>query len=329
MSTAAGLPDQPGPPEGLSPVQQRTFALLRRPSEPLVFDPGFVEEIRTIATEAIAGFIERLVAGRDGRPFDPDETVLFIAKHRLASILGCEVQALADDEFAWNVAIAGGQIAHRAIELGLNWRGQPEPSSLVDEAIVRVIDDDRSLGDWVARLGEADRADLRSDAVERVTTFMECFPPIDMRSRPMTEARLRWPLSGPIVLSGKVDLVIGRPVGSESRKVIIDLKTGRPRPQHRDDLRFYALIETLRTGVPPRKLVSYYLDAADAEAEDVSEGVLRTALRRTLDGIDALVALHLDERAAVKRPGFSCLWCPLAEDCDEGRDWIDSRDDDR
>ena len=315
-------------PPGLTPVQERTFALLRRRGEPVVFEPGFVEEIQTIATEALTGFAERLAAGRDDRPFGPDETVLFISKHRLAAILGCEVQALADDEFAWNVAIAGGQIAHRAIELGLNWRGESEPHRLVDEALARVADEDSSLGDWLERRGEADRADLRSDAIERVTTFMECFPPIDQRSRPMTEARLRWPVSGPIVLSGKVDLVIGRPVGAESRKVIIDLKTGRPRPQHRDDLRFYALLETLRTSVPPRKLVSYYLDAADAEAEDVTEGVLRAALRRTLDGIDALVSLHRKERVAVKRPGGPCHWCPLAEDCDEGRAWLERRDDD-
>jgi hypothetical protein len=52
----------------------------------------------------------------------------------------------------------------------------------------------------------------------------------------MTESSSRWPNDGPIVLSAKVDLIIGRPHGTESRKVIIDLKTGRPSVRHRQDL---------------------------------------------------------------------------------------------
>ena len=83
-------------------------------------------------------------------------------------------------------------------------------------------------------------------------------------------------VDGPIVLSGKVDLTIGRPAGAESRKVIIDLKTGWAAPKHREDLRFYALVETLRTQVPPRKLASFYLDAGQPVVEDVTEATLLT-----------------------------------------------------
>jgi CRISPR/Cas system-associated exonuclease Cas4 (RecB family) len=127
-------------------------------------------------------------------------------------------------------------------------------------------------------------------------------------------------------MSGKVDLVIGRPSGDESRKVIVDLKTGRFSPRHRDDLRFYALVETLRTGVPPRKVASYYLDVGEPDVEDVTEGVLRTAVRRTLDGIDALIALTVEQRTPVKRPGTSCRWCALLDDCDEGTAHLHSAD---
>lgn len=317
----------------LNPTQERTLELLRRRGDPVIFERSFIDDLTDQVQTAFGEFAERLAASTTsstagGSGARADETILYISKHRLASILACEVQAGLDDEFAWTPAIAGGQIAHRAIELGLNWRGEPEPGVLVDEAIARAAQEDASLGMWVAGLGEADRADLRSTSVERVTKFMECFPPLDPRSRPLTEARLHWPRSGPIVLAGKVDLVIGRSEGHESRKVIVDLKTGRPRPQHRDDLRFYALLETLRSGVPPRKLASYYLDAADAEVEDVTEGVLRSTVRRTLDAIDALVALHLEERPAIKRVGPQCLWCPINTECDEGRAYLSDRADD-
>jgi hypothetical protein len=294
---------------GLTPLQDRVLAVLRRSSDPVVFDRTVVDDLRTHVRETFDHFAERLAD-------HPDQ--LYVSKHRLSTVLGCEAQAMAPDEFAWSPATATGQVSHRAIQLLVNWRGEPTPIDLVDEAMARLADDDRSLGSWIAGLSPADEADLRGNAVERVTRFMEGFPPLDKRSHPMTEARVQWPLDGPIVMSGKVDLVMGRPSGAESTKLIIDLKTGRKSPRHRDDLRFYALVETLRTGVPPRKLASYYLDVGEPDVEDVTEGVLHTAARRTLDAIDTYVALTLGEREPAKRPGPACNWCPLLTTCDEG-----------
>ena len=118
---------------------------------------------------------------------------------------------------------------------------------------------------------------------------------------------------------------MGRPEGRESRKVIIDLKTGRVSQRHREDLRFYALVETLVRDVPPRKLATFYLDSAQPIVEDVTEGVLRTALRRTLDGIHRLIQLQVEGEAGCqearrlvplvpvpprmqRRPGIPARW---------------------
>ena len=251
-----------------------------------------------------------------------------MSKHRMSSVLGCEVQHLHDDTFAWSPAVAGGQVAHRAIQLMINWRGEPAPADVVDEAIARLADDDSSLGEWIAGLTEADRADLTSVAIDKLIKFLECFPPLDKRSAPTTESTVRWPLDGPIMLSGKVDLTIGRPSGSESRKVIIDLKTGWSSPKHREDLRFYALIETLRSQVPPRKLASFYLDAGQPVVEDVTEATLLTASRRMLDAVNAEIELRVEGREPVKRPGASCRWCELAGDCAEGKAHLARRLDD-
>jgi hypothetical protein len=301
----------------LSPLQQRTLALLRRTAEPVVFDTAFVASLRAEVEEAFEGFAERL----------GDETV-FMSKHRISSVLGCEVQHLHDDTFSWSPAIAGGQVAHRAIQLLINWRGDPVPADVVDEAIARLASDDTSLGEWIAGLAEADLSDLRGFAVDKLIKFQECFPPLDKRAAPTTESSVRWPLDGPIVLSGKVDLTIGRPTGAESRKVIIDLKTGWVSQKHREDLRFYALVETLRSQVPPRKLASYYLDAGDPVVEDVTERLLMSATRRMLDAVHAEIELRVEGREPVKRPGTSCRWCPLAPDCREGRAYLDGIDDD-
>ena len=241
----------------------------------------------------------------------------------IATVLDCEEFHLIPDDFEWRPATAKGQVAHRAIQLTLSWRGEPNPTDLVDEAMARLTDEERGIGAWIAALSPADEADLRGQSVERVTKFMESFPPLDKRSNPMTESATRWPNEGPIILQGKVDLMIGRPAGNESRKVIIDLKTGRPSVRHRQDLGFYALVETLARSVPPRKLATFYLDAAEVQVEDVSERLLRTAVRRTLDGINAIVELQAEGRPPVRRAGVTCRWCPLAESCDEGQAFLE------
>lgn len=300
----------------LTPAQQRTLGLLRR-GDPVVFDRGFVDELCAEVGEALDGFAERLT--------DTGET-LWVSKHLIARVLGCEVQFLLDEPFSWSPAVAGGQVAHRAIELLVNWRGEPVPADLVDEAIERLAESEHGLGDWLARLGEADRADLRSVAIEKVVNFQECFPPLRPSARPRTEARVRWPLDGPVVLSGKVDLVLGAAdAGGESRKVIVDLKTGWVSPRHREDLRFYALVETLRLRVPPRKLASFYLDAGDAVVEDVTEPLLRTAARRTLDAIHRAVELRVEGAEPVTRPGPPCRWCPRNAECAEGVAYLAAR----
>jgi hypothetical protein len=300
----------------LSPLQNKTLGLLRRSSDAVVFDEAFIASLRNDVEEAFAEFHERLGA----------ETV-FMSKHRVSSVLGCEVQHLLEDGFSWSPAVAGGQVAHRAVQLTVNWRGDPVPADVVEEAIARLAGEDTGLGEWIAGLSEADLADLRGFAIDKLIKFQECFPPLDRRAAPTVESSVRWPVDGPIVLSGKVDLTLGRPAGAESRKVIIDLKTGWVSPKHREDLRFYALVETLRTQVPPRKLASFYLDAGEPVVEDVTEGLLRTAARRTLDAVNAEIELRVEGRAAVKRPGVTCRWCPLAHDCAEGQRYLTERAD--
>ena len=301
-----------GDTTALTPVQQRTLDALRRSGEPLVFDPGLVADIRTEVRIAFDEFTERI---------QPNQQ-LWVNKHTVATVLDCEEFHLVPDDFEWKPATAKGQVAHRAIQLTLSWRGEPNPTDLVEEAMARLADEERGIGQWIAALSPADEADLRGQSVERVTKFMESFPPLDKRSNPMTESSVRWPNDGPIVLSGKVDLVMGRPRGSEASKVIIDLKTGRPNVRHRQDLGFYALLETLVRSVPPRKVATFYLDAAEAQVEDVSERLLRTSVRRTLDAINAIVELQSEGRPPARRPGVTCRWCPLADTCDEGRTYL-------
>lgn len=298
-------------PTTLTPTQQRTLDLLRRSGDPIVFDGEFVDGLIATATDALAEFSERLQG----------ET-LWVSKSFLAKVHGCEVRHLAPDEFQWKPTTAAGFVAHKAIELSLNWRGEPHPAAVVDDALARLVDQPDGRGAFVAGLSEGDWAELRSRALDRTTKFLQDFPPLPISAQPVLEASARWRPNGTVELSGKVDLQIGRPSGRESRLLLIDFKSGSRAGHHRDDLRFYALVQTLRQAVPPRKLVTYYLDYAESDVEDVTESTLQAALHRTLAGIERHIELTVEGRDPLKKVGVACRWCPLQESCAEGREFL-------
>jgi hypothetical protein len=307
---------------GPNPAQAEVLAALgARPHERPEFDPRLRAELREGLERRLAPVADRV----------PDGETLWVSKHLLSSVHGCEGLFLAQEaeDFAWSPQTARGTVAHKAIELSVSWRGDPSAGELVDEAIARLIAGNDRIGDYLGALGEGERAELHGEASERVNMFLECFPRLEARWRPVAESRLRADLNDDkVVLSGKVDLTVGRAEGVRAGKVLIDLKTGGFAPSHRDDLRFYALIETLRLGVPPRLLASYYLDGGRLQDEVVSEDTLAVAFERVVAGADAAVALRHERhegREPVLRPGPPCRWCPRRTDCDVGQRYLEQR----
>lgn len=313
--------DEPAGRADRTPAQQEVLeALGARPHERPEFDPRLRAALREELEDRLAPVAAQV----------PDGGALWISKHLLSTVHGCEGLFLATEaeDFAWTPATARGSVSHKAIELSISWRGDPAPGVLVDEAIARLIHGSDSVGGYLAGLGEGERAELHSEAVERTAKFLECFPPLEARWRPVAESRLRADLCDDrIVLSGKVDLTVGRAEGLRAGKVLIDLKTGGFAPAHRDDLRFYALIETLRLGTPPRLLATYYLDGGRLQDEAVTEAVLATAVERVVQGAHLVVELRHEAREPVLRPGAPCRWCARRADCDVGRRWLEDRDD--
>jgi hypothetical protein len=306
----------------LTPAQREVLAHLTASAEDAPsFDAGLRLELRATLEEGVADAAASLPDGQD----------LWVGKSRLANVLGCEGRFLADDAdgFGWTPAMARGTVAHKAIELGISWRGPMNPSLLVDVAIERLVDEGYSLGTWLTEVDEATVAEVRGEATERVTTFEECFPPLKPEWRPKPESKVKAYLAGGrIVLQGKVDLTIGRARGLEARKVLLDLKTGAFQPVHRDDLRFYALVETLKLGTPPRLLGTFELDAGVLHGEDVTLDVLDTAVRRTVDGVNRLVELlHGGADAEPRlRTGPLCRFCSRNRSCEPGIAYLRERD---
>ncbi|MXW62992.1 MAG: PD-(D/E)XK nuclease family protein [Acidimicrobiaceae bacterium] len=309
-------------PVELNPAQQEVVEML---GASRAERPVFQTTLRTELSSAVEQGLEPLLE----RAAKIDDTI-WVSKHALGQVMGCERKYLAEEEaqFEWSVPLARGSISHKAIELSIHWRREPEPLALVDEALSRLTEGDDSLGDWLQTTSETERAELRAESNDRVVKFMECFPPLKAQWRPVTESRLRLEVHDCFVFSGKVDLTLGHPEGTRAGKVLIDLKTGGFSPQHLEDLRFYALIETIRLGTPPRRIATYYLDQGSFVPEDMTEDVLFAAAARLIDGTTKIVELLASAREPNLVVGPICRWCPVLVDCEAGRRHLDEDIDD-
>jgi hypothetical protein len=302
--------------DALTPAQREVLDRLRGRDRPRPrFDPGLRERLRLDLESGLSA-----VAGHLEQP-------LFLGKSALGRVHACEAHHLAEEarSFEWTLPTAAGTVAHKAIELSVHRRDDPTPLDLVDGALARLEDDPAAaVATFLLGLDEAGRAELRSVVNDLVSAFVELWPPLAPAWYPRTEASLRAELcDGRIVLRGKADLTLGVPRGDEAGRLVVDLKAGTAHPGHADDLRFYAVLDTLRVGVPPFRLATYYLDAGLFAVEEVTQDVLDAAVRRTVAGVRAAAELRLGLRSAAVSPNPACRWCSARSGCDGARRWAE------
>ncbi|MHB1128972.1 MAG: PD-(D/E)XK nuclease family protein [Ilumatobacteraceae bacterium] len=300
----------------LNPMQQAVLDSLGKSADWQPLPIAVIENIRAQLHDELQSTADKITP----------ESPIWVTKHKLTTVHGCEANHMAAlTSFEWTIANVKGTVLHKAVELGRNWRGEIIPSDVVDEALAQLADDERgSAGPFIEQLTPAERAQLRSSSVDLFTKFDECFPPLKPAWRPVLESSARYEMfDRRINLSTRADLTLGSP----GAKVIIDLKSGRFVPSHREELRFYALVEAMRSGQAPRRLATYSLVTARTDVEEVTEGVLQAATRKTIDGIRLIVELERDGREPRVRPGSPCYWCPLMDDCAEGIAYKTRRED--
>jgi hypothetical protein len=311
----------PGPQRtDLTPTQRRVLDELMaagraRPS----FRETLADDLRGALEAGLAQVADRV--GAEG---------LRVRKADLAQVHACETHHLAESgmAFDWGARNARGSVAHKAIELSVALEPSPPAPELVDLAIERLVEDDWEWGPgrWLSEAAAVEVAELRTFAADVVHKFQDEFPPLKRSWRPRLESSLSAVLcDGRVTLRGKVDLALGQAQGTEARVMIVDFKTGQPSSTHVDDLRFYAVLETLRVGVPPFRVASWYLDAGHWHHEDVDEDVLFAAARRIVDGVVKLVELRVERRPPKMSPGPTCGYCVLRTECNGAMVWSEQR----
>lgn len=304
-------------------AQQAVIEQLGSTDKP-TFRADLRDDLRDDLNQSLTEALQPLIDATDG---DEKRWPLMLNKRALGLLHGCETRYVADqtEEFNWSIPIARGSVAHKAIELLIAHRGNPTPLDLVEGAMARIENDERDLSRYVQQLSEAERADLAGQANDFVASFTDNFPPLKRQWRPVAESRVMATfVDDKLELRGRVDLSLGRATGNKAGKVLIDLKTGRPSIAHIEDLRLYALLETLKLGVPPRLIVSYYMDAGMPRPETVTEDLLWSAARRLTDGTRKLVEITKPNpqtealREPDRTPGLNCRFCPVLDTCEPG-----------
>jgi hypothetical protein len=306
----------------LNPTQHRVLTeLMATGMERPVFDSVLPARLLDLLEDGLAPVAPLLGTGE-----------LVVGKHDLAQVLQCERMAMASQRkgFAWSPRTACGTVAHKAIELSAFTADDPTPLDLVDRALSRILDAAEPWGpaDYLEQADEADRAEVRAGANDLVAKFLDDFPPLKRQWRPVLESHVRIDLfDGRIVLKGKVDLALGRRDATRARVLIVDFKARTPHHAHVDDLRFYALLDTIRSGVPPFRVASYYLDAARSQHEDVTEDVLEAAAHRVIQGVTRMVELRIGGRPPLLHPGPACGFCSERHECEGALRWSEQQAD--
>jgi len=296
----------------LTSSQRRTLEGLIGADDRPSFPPDLAQRLRDRIEETVRGFEPR-------RP-------LWLGKSHLNDLGRCPglfdaVRAGERGPFAFSGRFAAGRLAHRAVELEVAGREERVPHELVETAAERLIEEDEGFAAYWRDLEPLRRDEALMHGAKTLELFRSTMPPLRRMRRelsPCTEWHVRAALhGGALVLSGTLDLVLGAPADADparATRLAIDLKTGRAWPEHAEDMRFYALLLTLRFGVPPYRVATLYLDSGEWQAEDVDERVLSRAADRVIEAVRTAAASDAG-RTQELRPGPYCTWCPRATSC--------------
>lgn len=237
-----------------------------------------------------------LLGPRDPRP-------LTITKTRLSRMV-CDGLQLAPTPYVHDHANVRGTLAHAAIEDDLAQDRRSDAASVVTATWMRLASDrpgdPASLAAWLNAREDGEREALVAEVIVLLEAFREVWPELGGAVRLAVERRIAVALDGGTVrLWGVPDLVLSSPREDDrARALVIDLKTGMPRPQQdRDELRFYALLHALATGRPPFRWATLYVTEGRHESEDLDPALLDATLRRVLDAVAQAVRLLPHERA--------------------------------
>ncbi|MGI9017380.1 MAG: PD-(D/E)XK nuclease family protein [Euzebya sp.] len=314
MSIVGGL-DLDTLAEGQRRVVTELFAVGEPRPEP---DPDRPARLRDLIEGRLAPILEQ-------RAVDAPRVTLGKTQLDALACDGRYLDLLAS-RFEWSRPTVRGQLVHRAIALDQHTGRTATAKDLMSHAWEEFRHSGDGHLDYADDLGELEVASLQAEAATVVEEYRATFPLLPDTWRvifePTIQARFG---AGAVTVRGKPDIVMGRVVPGERRLLLADLKTGNRSRSDRQDMRWYALLATLKYRQAPFKVATYYIDEGRWDQETVTDDVLEAAARGLLDRVVTALRLTDDPTPRELHAGPMCNWCGLAPTCEEklraDREW--------
>lgn len=297
--------------DALSPVQREVAAdllALGVPRPPV--DPGLAARVATLVEQRLADVVEARPEG---------SRWLTLGKTQLDA-LSCDGRYLdmVATPFEWNAPTVRGQLVHRAVTLDHLTDRATAASQLLEHAWEEFRHSGDSALAWCEQAEELEVAAVKGEALTVVEEFRAVFPALprtwNVVWEPTIVARFG---AGQVAVRGKPDLRLGAPHPTERRIMLVDLKTGSPSRTDVQDMRWYALLATMKYRQAPFRVATLYLDEAAWDHRDITEDDLGAAARDLATRLRAAIRLADDPVAVQLAAGPYCRWCGLAPDCEE------------
>lgn len=296
----------------LTPPQRRTMERLIAVADRRSFPSELSQRLRDRIEEA-------------ARELDLAEPI-WIGKDRLHDAERCEGLLAAQiggesPPFEHSPATAAGVLLHKSVEVEVGGREDLDPHAVAALAAERLVEKESRFAEFWRQRTAIEQDEILMETVRRLSLFRATFPPLRRLRKelaPVSELGVRAELlGGAIVLSGRIDLVLGLPDPRDpglATRLAIDLKSGDARREYPEDMRFYSLLIALRFGVPPYRAASLFLESGEWQSEEVSEEGLDHAADRVISAARAAAAVSTGRELQL-RPGGYCSWCPRAHAC--------------
>lgn len=250
----------------------------------------------------------------------PDDLPVRVPKGRLAELARCERSAVASAgsterrrrEGPEALGLLRGIALDQFVTHQLAEGRVLEPLPVLVSMLTAVADDE-SL-----ELLDSVPLDEASSTLEPLAASVaESWAGLDPAWMPRTQSRASLVLAGgSVICSGVVDVELGGPT-TGLPGVVVEVKSGRPAPEHQAEAYLYALLVALRDGVAPLSVARWY-PGSEPAATPVTLGVLEAAAARLADTAVTWVEL-VAGRTPEESPGVWCRWCDDAPRCPSAR----------
>ena len=251
---------------------------------------------------------------------DADDLPVRVPKSRLADLARCERSALASarsfDTRRREGAEALGLLRGIALDHFVTHQlteGRVLEALPALVSMLTAVADDESL----ELLDAVSIDEAETTLAPLAASVADSWGGLDPAWMPRTQSRASLVLAGgTVICSGVVDVELGGPT-TGLPGVVIEVKSGRPAPEHQAEAYLYALLVALRDGVAPVGVARWY-PGSDPASTPVTLGVLEAAAARLSDTTATWVEL-VAGRTPEESAGAWCRWCADADRCPSAR----------